>query len=182
MAVRIVTDSTCDLPAAVIDLSGLEGLDNGLVSGLRSMGFMNVASSGYIVFHNMRVVAIATVLGVVSFGVLGVLIMMLPTAVFGFFAQIAAGANISPLKFLLAFAFPHGIFEFPAIILSGAIILRLGATLVTRTPGLSIGEAFTRAFADWTRIFLVLVVPLFILSALVETFITPYTVNLILGK
>ncbi len=165
----------------VLNLNSLQQLDNGLVSGLRGMGLISLAESGYIIFHNLRVVAIATALGIFSFGVIGVLILMLPTALFGFFAQLATAANISPLQFLLAFAFPHGLFEFPAIILSGAIILRLGATLVTRTPGQSIGEAFVRAFADWMRIFLALIIPLFIVAALVETFITPYTVTLILG-
>ncbi len=169
------------LQASDLNLDSLKDLNGGLVSGLRGMGFISLAGTGYIIFHNFRVVAIATTLGVVSFGVIGVLIMMLPGAVFGFFAQFASAAGISPLTFLLAFAFPHGLFEFPAIILSGAIILRLGATLVTRTPGLSIGEAFIRAFADWMRVFLVVIVPLFILAALVETFITPYTIGLVLG-
>ncbi len=168
------------IPTSLLNLNNLQSMNNGLVSGLRGMGFISLAEAGYIVFHNLRVVAIATVLGVISFGVIGALIMMLPTVLFGFFAQIASTSSLSPLTFLLAFAFPHGLFEFPAMILSGAIILRLGATLVTRTPGQSIGEAFIRAFADWARIFLVLIVPLFIAAALVETFITPYTIGLIL--
>lgn len=171
------------LPMNLLNLDQIKGLNSGgLVSGLRGAGLMSLGGAAYIWFHNLRVAVLATLLGVLSFGVLGVLLLMLPMAMFGFFAQTAAVAGISPLTFLAAFAFPHGLLEIPAMILSGAVILRMGATMVTPSPGQSIGEAWLRALADWARILLVLIVPLFLGAALIESFITPQTMLFFLGK
>ena len=113
---------------------------------------------------------------------LGVLVLMLPLAMFGFFAYVASTVGIPPVTFLAAFAFPHGLLEFPAMMLTGAVILRVGATMVTPSPGQSIGEAWLRALADWARILLVLIIPLFLGAALIESLITPHTMLLLLGK
>lgn len=171
-----------NMPAGVLDLEKLLKMDNSLVTGLRSAGLLSIGGAAYIWFHNLRVVLLATALGIFSFGVLGVLVLMLPLAMLGFFAQAASSVSLSPLTFLAAFAFPHGLLEFPAIIITGAVVLRVGATLATPSPGQSISEAFLRALADWARIVLVLLVPLFLGAALIESFITPHTLVRLLGQ
>ena len=167
------------LPAHLV---AYQNLGSGFIQGLESMRFFSTAGIGIIWLHNLRVALLATALGIFSFGVLGVLILMLPLAMFGFFAQAASAISISPLTFLAAFAFPHGFLEFPAIILTGAVILRVGATMVTPAPGQSISEAWLRALADWARIVVVLIIPLFLCAALIESFITPHTMLYLLGN
>jgi hypothetical protein len=172
-----------NLPATLLNLDQLKELNSGgLVSGLRSSGLMSVGGAAYIWFHNVRVAILATLLGVFSFGVLGVLLLMLPMAMFGFFAQAAGAIGLTPVTFLAAFAFPHGFLEIPAMILTGAVILRVGATMVTPSPGQSISEAWLRALADWARILIVLIIPLFLVAALIESFITPRTMLYLLGN
>lgn len=169
------------LPPELLDLDRLEKIDPGLAKGLEAMGFFSVKGASYIWLHNLRAVALATLAGIFSFGVLGVLILMMPLVLMGFLAEASAGAGLSPFVFLAAFMMPHGLLEIPAIILSGAAILRMGATLVTPSPGQTIGEAFLKALADWAKIMLALVIPLFLGAALLESFVTPHTLFMILG-
>lgn len=172
-----------NIPANLLNLDMLREMNVvGLVSGMRSAGLMSLGGVLYIWFHNLRVAVLATAVGIFSFGVLGVLVLMLPLAMFGFFAYVAGTVGIPPLTFLAAFAFPHGLLEFPAMMLTGAVILRVGATMVTPSPGQSISEAWLRALADWARILLVLIIPLFLGAALIESLITPHTMLLLLGK
>ncbi len=76
---------------------------------------------------------------------------------------------------------PHGVLEIPAIIIAGAAILRLGATLAAPARDQTIGEAWLAAFADWTRVMVALVLPLLMGAAFLEVFVTPHVVAYIFG-
>ncbi len=103
----------------------LEDLKNGFVQGLEAVRFFTIGSVSYVVFHNLRVILLATVLGVFSFGVVGMVILMLPMMLIGYFMATLSTAGISPVTFLLAFILPHGAMEIPAILIAGAAILSL---------------------------------------------------------
>jgi uncharacterized membrane protein SpoIIM required for sporulation/ABC-type transport system involved in multi-copper enzyme maturation permease subunit len=152
-----------------------------LKEGLKYVPLFSVGGIPVIWLHNLRVVGIATLLAIVSFGVLGLLVLMLPLAITGYLAGAAAAAGLSPVVFLAAFIVPHGILEIPALVLAGAAILRLGATLVTPAQGKTIGEAWLVALADWLRVFLALVVPLLLGAAALEVLVTPRLAQLLLG-
>jgi len=169
------------LPAEVLNLDKLKEVDPTLIKGMEALGFYSISGMSTIWLHNLRAVVLATLLGVFSFGVLGVIILMAPLTLMGFIAEAASSVGISPLIFLIAFIMPHGLLELPAIILSGAAILRVGATLVTPAQGHTIGEDWLIALADWTKIMLALVIPLFMGAAALEVFITPRTAMMILG-
>ncbi|HEY5573703.1 MAG TPA: stage II sporulation protein M [Anaerolineales bacterium] len=166
------------LPA---DALQLENLGKGFVTGLEAIRFFSVENVSAVWLHNLRVMMLATVLGIFSFGVLGILVLMVPMMLIGYFTGAVAGAGISPWLFMLAFVVPHGILEVPAIILVGAAILRLGGTLAAPSPGKTIGEAWLQAFGDWTKVIVGLVLPLLFGAALLEVFVTPKLVPLIFG-
>jgi uncharacterized membrane protein SpoIIM required for sporulation len=88
---------------------------------------------------------------------------------------------LNPLAVLAAFTLPHGILEIPAIILSGAAILQVGASLVTPHQQQSISEGLVCSLADWAKITLALVVPLFLGAAILEVFISPHIMVRLLG-
>jgi uncharacterized membrane protein SpoIIM required for sporulation len=163
------------------EVLNLENLNQGFVEGLDAIRFYSVNGVGIIWFHNLRAIVLATVLSVFSFGVLGILVLMLPMVVIGYFAATAASAGISPVLFLSAFVLPHGSLEIPAMILAGAAILVMGATLATPARGQTIGEAWLRSLADWAKIMLGLVLPLLLGAALLEVFLTPRLIVLLLG-
>jgi uncharacterized membrane protein SpoIIM required for sporulation len=167
------------LPTELISFSKLE---SGFVEGLEVMRFYSPVGVGTVWLHNLRAVMIATLLGVFSFGVLGLIILMLPMTIIGYVAANVALAGSSPLPFLAALVLPHGIFEIPAIVLAMAAILNLGATLTAPADGKTIGEAWLLAAAKWARMMIAVVLPLFLLAALVEVYITPQVAVLILGK
>jgi len=151
-------------------------LDRGMVAALQEVGpirFFSVQGVGVVFLHNLRVIGLASILGIFSFGVLGMIVLLLPFGIIGFLASTAARTGFSPWQFLGAFVLPHGLLEIPAIIISGALILRLGVTMVTPAPDSSIGEAWLRSLAEWTRIMLVVVVPLLFGAAVIEVFLTP---------
>lgn len=153
-----------------------ENLEQGFVAGVDEIGpirFYSVEGIGFVFLHNLRVIALASLLGVFSFGVLGVLILSLPFALIGYFAAIAAQTGLSPWSFLLGFVLPHGIVEIPAIVLTGALIIRLGLILVTPQEDSTIGEAWLRALAEWTKVVVFVVLPLFLMAAVLEVYLTP---------
>lgn len=159
------------LPPEMIQLSQL---DQGFIEGLDSLRFFTPSGVGLIWLHNLRVVAIATMLGIFSFGVLGILVLMLPLTLIAYIGANVAAAGFSATTFLTALVLPHAILEIPAIILTGAAVLSLGATLATPANGKTIGEAWLTALANWGKIILGIVIPLFFAAALVEVFITPH--------
>jgi uncharacterized membrane protein SpoIIM required for sporulation len=149
---------------------------------LESGGLVFGGSVPLLWLHNLRAITLATLLGIFTFSTLGVLILMIPLLLSGYLAGLAAAAGFPPALFLAAFLIPHGLLEIPAIFISGAAILRLGATLAAPTPGKTIGEAWLSALADWLKIMLVAVVPLLLGAAALEVWVTPRLALAILGS
>jgi uncharacterized membrane protein SpoIIM required for sporulation/ABC-type transport system involved in multi-copper enzyme maturation permease subunit len=161
------------LPAEIIDVGRLEqGFAQG-IEGFEALSFFSASGVRYVWLHNLQVVLLATILSLFSFGVIGLIVLMLPFVLIGYFTVTAARAGLPPGTFLTAFILPHGILEIPAIVLAGAAALKLGATLSAPAEGRSIGEALLHSFADWAKILIALVIPLLLAAAVLEVFITP---------
>ena len=74
---------------------------------------------------------------------------------------------------------PHGIFELSALILSCALGLLLCRTGTERILKKS-DTPFFRRVLDCIRVFLTFSVPLLLVAALIETYVTPALLNLVL--
>jgi uncharacterized membrane protein SpoIIM required for sporulation len=147
-----------------------------LVHYIPSLGFSPV---GLIIWQNVRVMLIALIAGAFTLGVLGVLPLMATVGVAGYLAGIMASQGFSMLAFA-GLILPHGIFEIPAAILATAAVLQVGAVLATPSPGKTIGEAWVVSLGKWSQTMLGLVLPMFVIAALVEVWITPQLALLIL--
>ena len=169
-------------PAKDLDWNNLEAGFNQSVGGFESIQFFTVRGVSTVWLQNLRAVGLATVLGLFSFGVIGILVVMLPFVLIGYFVAAVAHTGLSPGIFILASIFPHGILEIPAIILSGGAALRLGATLAAPAQGRTMSEALLCAFADWARIMVALVIPMLFVAAILEIYITPRVVIQLLGN
>ncbi len=166
------------------ELISWDQLDDGFLEGVevfQTLRFFSVEGAAYIVFHNIRSLVGATIVGAFTFGTLGLLVIMLPFVLIGYVMGTAAQAGLSAAAFFSAFVLPHGIFEIPALMMAGAAILRLGAVLVTPADGKTIGEAWLITLADFFRTFLVWVLPLLAIAALAEVFLTPRVVVWMFG-
>ncbi len=145
-----------------------------LITGrLKIIKIIPVFSASLVWLQNLRAIFLATLGGIFTFGVLGLLILALPFGIIGYFMMSMTHIGMSPWVFLSAFVLPHGIFEIPAILLSGGAILRLGATFAAPPAGHSIGEAWLITLADWAKIIIGLVLPLMLIAAAVEMLVTP---------
>ncbi len=162
-------------------LERLKIIDPQILTQFRQYGFFTTSNVLTIWWHNLRAVSIAVVLGTFTLGVAGALVLMLPMVIIGFFTGAASLMGFNTLSVLAAFILPHGLFEIPAIILSGAAILQVGVTLVTPHQRQSIGEGLVSSIADWVKITLALVIPLFLAAAFLEVFVSPQLMVRLLG-
>jgi stage II sporulation protein M len=80
------------------------------------------------------------------------------------------------LLFVAAAILPHGIFEIPSFIISGALGLILGGALLAEWQG---GGDMAAVAERHGRTFLLVVVPLVAIAAVIEAFITPEIIHLV---
>lgn len=163
-------------PAAQQMLRDADPLQNlarleGMLTGLPLVVFL----------HNVRVILLALILGLFTFGVLGLAIFMLPWTVISFLAaQLAVAGENAPL-FLAATVAPHAVVELPALLLTAAAALRWQTAVIAPGPDQTLSENWLEAGADFARLFVALIVPLMLLASLLEAFVTPQVVRLIYG-
>ncbi|MCH7662975.1 MAG: stage II sporulation protein M [Chloroflexi bacterium] len=174
----ITLTETFPIPDDLISLSGAEGR---LGEELNNMSILSPRGIPIIWFHNIRTILIATVIGLFSYGVLGILVVMLPFILIGYFMATVANIGISATIFLTAFILPHGIFEIPAILLAGAAILSMGGSLAAPSDGKKIGEGMLYSLADWAKIMVGIIMPLLLVAAAVEALVTPQIAIRIFG-
>ena len=129
-------------------------------------------------FHNARTTVIFLVLGLLSFGTLGLTLFIGNIALVGAVLGAAQLVGYSPLLAFAAGILPHGIFELSAIVLATAAMLKVGAQLVTPQPDKSLGETLLISLADWFRVFIGIVLPFLAIAALIEIYITPDLIKL----
>jgi uncharacterized membrane protein SpoIIM required for sporulation/ABC-type transport system involved in multi-copper enzyme maturation permease subunit len=128
--------------------------------------------------HNARTTVVFLLLGLVSFGTLGLTLFLVNIGLVGGVLGAANLVGFSPLLTFAAGILPHGIFELSAVFLATAAMLKVGAQLVTPQPDKSLGETLLLSLADWFRVFIGLVLPLLAVAALVEIYVTPALIKL----
>jgi uncharacterized membrane protein SpoIIM required for sporulation len=129
-------------------------------------------------FHNARTTVAFLLLGLVSFGTLGLTLFIGNIALVGGVLGAAHLVGYSPLLAFAAGILPHGIFELTAIFLATSAMLKVGAQLVTPQHDKSLGETLLIALADWFRVFVGIVLPLLAVAAVIEIYLTPVLIKL----
>lgn len=117
----------------------------------------------YILNNNLKSSFFAMILGI-AFGIFPILSALMNSYVLGFVSEksvLAAGSSV------LLRLVPHGIFEFPAIIISMAFGVKLGFSWFGKNKG----KTFLSRFEDSLRVFLFVVLPLLIIAAIIEGFL-----------
>ena len=128
--------------------------------------------------HNARTTVAFLLLGLVSFGTLGLTLFLGNIALVGGVMGAASLVGYSPWLTFASGILPHGIFELSAVFLATAAMLKVGAELVTPQTEKSLGEVLLLSLADWFRVFLGAVLPLLAVAAVIEVYITPLLVKL----
>jgi stage II sporulation protein M len=123
----------------------------------------------FIVVQNSRAALIAVVSGV-AFGLLPLVFAAANGFVLGVVCRTAIAA--APAGAVALRILPHGVFELPALFLASAYGLWLGSIVVRRMrgdDGVRVGASLKHA----VRMYLLLILPLLLVAATIEAFITP---------
>lgn len=134
-------------------------------------------------------VLISGLLSAFSFGLFAVLVPFFAFAGVSYVAGALAGAGGSwaelgpgsPLQFLLAYVLPHGLIELPAAILGAAMGVRLGAAIMRPPRGFSVGQNMLWALAQLLKVWLLVLVPLFLAAALVQQLVSTQVIRALYG-
>jgi uncharacterized membrane protein SpoIIM required for sporulation/ABC-type transport system involved in multi-copper enzyme maturation permease subunit len=160
----------------------LEKIESGIHQMPDLTNLEGSVSAPFLFMNNTRAVAAIFVMGLFSFGVLGILLYILNVGLIGGLYGLIELLGLNPVPMFLAGVLPHGIFELPALMIGSAVALYMGAVLVTPQTGKSMGEVIIELFADWVKIFLGVVVPLLAVAAVIEAYITPGLLLNVLAK
>jgi stage II sporulation protein M len=117
--------------------------------------------------------------GLFSFGTLGLTLFMVNFVLVGGVLGAADLVGFSPLLTFAVGILPHGIFELTAVILATAAMLKVGAQLVSTNTDKSLGETLILSLADWSKVFVGLVIPLLAIAAVVEIYVTPVLIKVV---
>jgi uncharacterized membrane protein SpoIIM required for sporulation len=139
--------------------------------------------------NNIRVALFSNIFSLFVFGAFAFLVPAVAFAQIGFVASalnerggswLALGAN-SPLQFLLAYVLPHGIIELPVAILSAAMGIRVGVALMSPPKGFTVGQNILWSLAQFAKVWLFVLIPLFLIAGLIEGLLTPLIVRALYG-
>lgn len=133
-------------------------------------------------WQNVRVLVLALVLGVFTFGVVGVMPLVATMGIAGYLMEALSRLGIPVLPLFGALILPHGILEIPASILATAAVLHAGAALARPTQGKSVAEVWLEAIADWAKVMIGVVIPALLAAALIEIWVTPRIALMILAR
>jgi uncharacterized membrane protein SpoIIM required for sporulation len=167
------------LPAAALPL---ENIGPETFEQVGDQGFLPSLSIWGILSHNVRSLLAAGVLGVLSLGALSIVLLMAPVGIVSFVATQATLVGYNPLVFIGTFILPHGVVELPAAILATAAAVRLGMSVVSPPPGMSVSQSWLQSLAHFVKLFLLVVLPLLALAAFIEVRITPQLVLAVYGN
>ena len=129
-------------------------------------------------FNNVTASLLAMLYGLIPFVPLSALALGTNALMLGAFAAIYQQQGIGLGVYVLG-VLPHGIFELSALILScalGLLICRTGTERILKKSD----TPFFRRVLDCIRVFLTFSVPLLLVAALIETYVTPALLNLVL--
>ena len=138
------------------------------------MGGSDLEIGGKIFVNNLEA-CILLFLGGASFGILTIFIMSLNGIVIGAILEIVHKQH--SVAFVAAAILPHGIFEIPGFLIAGALGVMLSHSLVNEYYGSGDAAADARRF---TYLFALIVLPLIAVAAVVEAFITPQVIQLVI--
>ena len=122
----------------------------------------------------------------------GLFAMLVPFFAFGGVSYIsvalAAGGGSwlelgpqSPLQFLLGYVLPHGVVELPAAILGAAMGIRIGVALMSPPKGFTVGTNMLWALAQFAKVWLLVLLPMFVLAGILQQLISAQLLRLLYG-
>jgi uncharacterized membrane protein SpoIIM required for sporulation len=159
--------------------SSISGAD--IVANTTSLQYFFADLPMTIFMQNLRVIAVAVILGIFTFGVMDVVIYALPWTIIGIIGGLLVAAGEQSLQFIVAAILPHAIFEVAGLTLALAAALRWHASVLERPEDKTVGQSWLNGVADFGRVMVGLAIPLLFIAAYVEAYITPKVILAVYG-
>ncbi|WP_214792930.1 MULTISPECIES: stage II sporulation protein M [unclassified Exiguobacterium] len=122
--------------------------------------------------NNTRVTLLAFLLGMIPLFI-PYMFVVINAAVIGLVAMLVGVAGESVIRVIVLGILPHGITEISAILLGAAMGLSLNRYIWKKLRGKKTDVTFKALFVAGVKTFLVVAVPLLVISAIIETYVTP---------
>ena len=167
----------------LIDQVGFSNVTKGGMEDiLKSWPLFSTQSMLMVWWQNLRVLLLAMVLGIFTFGVVGVMPLMATVGIMGFLLGALSRHGLPVLPLVIGLILPHGIIEIPVAILATAAVLHAGAVLAHPSTGKTVGEVWLEALADWAKVIVGVVIPLLFVASAIEIWVTPRIALWILSR
>lgn len=150
----------------------MNGAMNYLVEMMRGVGNDGVVSAWDLFLNNTRACIIAIAIGFIPFFFLGMYSLTINASIIGVIGSFYQVNHLSMILLVVGLM-PHGIFEFPAIFISLAISLKTSLLMSKRIVGKLEVLDLKQHFFNVLRVFIIIVIPLLIMAACIEAYITP---------
>lgn len=125
--------------------------------------------------YNLRSLSLAFLSSLFTLGAVGLLLPVFTMGVVGFGMYLVPAVGLaSPWQYWWQMVLPHGVAEIPAILVFGATMLHMGARWIAPAPGASLGQAWLTVLGEAARVLVAVILPLFVLAAFLEAFVTPW--------
>lgn len=136
-----------------------------------------VISAWRLFLNNLRASFLMVVLGLIPFLFLPAFALLENAVIIG-----VIGATGMDWKTFAVGILPHGIFEIPAILLATTLGFYLCLQLVLKIVSPKRKEISLKlAFSDTVRCYILVIVPLLLVAALIESYITPWLLGFFVG-
>lgn len=173
VALGIILARQHPIPAEAVPLQNITA---DTFQSVRQVRFLPEISTLSIFVNNIRVMLLAALVTVFSFGALTLLLTLANMGLVSLLITEIVLIGYNPWLFVTAFILPHGVIEIPAILIGMTFALRMGAGLVSPPEGLDVGQGLLMTTANFLKILIFLVAPLLLLAAFIEANITPQVV------
>ena len=130
-------------------------------------------------WQNVRALLIGMLMGAFTMGILGVFPLLATMALVGGTMAVIGYNDLPAGLIMIGLILPHGVIEVPAAIIACAAVLKSGAILATPSPGKTVGEVWVTALGEWAKIMVGAVIPLLLVAAGIEVWVTPRIASLL---
>lgn len=125
-----------------------------------------------IFFQNLRAVLLSSLFAPMTFGIAATVPLLLTFGIIAFVLGEAAAVGF-PLGAMITLFWPHGLLEVPAVFIATAVAFQMGASILSPPPGMTLGDTLLLGLANFLKVFFLLVLPLLLVAAFVELYVTP---------
>ncbi len=124
-----------------------------------------------IFFQNLRSVLFSSLFAPVTFGIAATAPLLLTFGIIGFVLGEATAVGF-PVGALATLLWPHGLLEIPAVLIATAVAFQMGASVLSPPPEMTLGDTLLLGLANFLKVFFLLVLPLLLVAAFVEVYVT----------